>query len=74
MGKRKTGGEFRLRIEDTDLARNSEEAMKAIINAFDWVGLNYDGEVFYQSQRTDIYKQYIDKLLEKWKCLQMLYE
>ncbi|MDD3007429.1 MAG: glutamate--tRNA ligase [Arcobacter sp.] len=61
---RKTGGEFRLRIEDTDLARNSEEAMKAIINAFEWVGLNYDGEVFYQSKRTDIYKQYIDKLLE----------
>lgn len=61
---RKTGGEFRLRIEDTDLARNSEEAMKAIINAFDWVGLNYDGEVLYQSQRTDIYKVYIEKLLE----------
>ncbi|MFW2568053.1 glutamate--tRNA ligase [Aliarcobacter butzleri] len=68
---RKTGGEFRLRIEDTDLARNSEDAMKAIIDAFDWVGLNYDGEVFYQSKRTDIYKQYIDKLLESgnaYKC------
>lgn len=68
---RKTGGEFRLRIEDTDLARNSEEAMKAIIDAFDWVGLNYDGEVFYQSKRTDIYKKYIDKLLESgnaYKC------
>lgn len=68
---RKTNGEFRLRIEDTDLARNSEEAMKAIIDAFDWVGLNYDGEVFYQSQRTDIYKQYINKLLESgnaYKC------
>ncbi|MCG3651563.1 glutamate--tRNA ligase [Aliarcobacter butzleri] len=68
---RKTGGEFRLRIEDTDLARNSQEAMKAIIDAFDWVGLNYDGEVFYQSKRTDIYKQYIDKLLESgnaYKC------
>ena len=68
---RKTGGEFRLRIEDTDLARNSEEAMKAIINAFDWVGLNYDGEVLYQSQRTDVYKIYIDKLLENgnaYKC------
>ena len=61
---RKTNGEFRLRIEDTDTARNNEEAMKAIISAFDWVGLNYDGEVLYQSQRTDIYKIYIDKLLE----------
>ena len=68
---RKTNGEFRLRIEDTDTARNNEEAMKAIINAFDWVGLNYDGEVLYQSQRTDTYKIYIDKLLENgnaYKC------
>lgn len=68
---RKTGGKFRLRIEDTDTARNNEEAMQAIINAFDWVGLNYDGEVLYQSQRTDIYKIYIDKLLENgnaYKC------
>ncbi|MBP7742234.1 MAG: glutamate--tRNA ligase [Aliarcobacter sp.] len=68
---RKTGGEFKLRIEDTDTARNNEEAMKAIINAFDWVGLNYDGEVLYQSKRTDIYKVYIDKLLENgnaYKC------
>ena len=68
---RKTGGEFRLRIEDTDLARNSQEAMKAIINAFDWVGLNYDGEVLYQSQRTDVYKEYINQLLQSgnaYKC------
>ena len=68
---RKTNGEFRLRIEDTDTARNNEEAMKAIISAFDWVGLNYDGEVFYQSKRTDIYKVYIEKLLENgnaYKC------
>ena len=65
---RKTGGEFKLRVEDTDTARNNEEAMKAIINAFDWVGLNYDGEVLYQSKRTDIYKVYIDKLLESGKA------
>ena len=68
---RKTNGEFRLRIEDTDTARNNEEAMKAIISAFEWVGLNYDGEVFYQSKRTDIYKVYIDRLLENgnaYKC------
>ena len=68
---RKMGGEFKLRIEDTDTARNNEAAMKAIISAFDWVGLNYDGEVLYQSKRTDIYKVYIDKLLENgnaYKC------
>ncbi len=44
-------------IEDTDTQRNNEEAMKAILEAFNWVGLNYDGEVEYQSKRLDIYKK-----------------
>lgn len=65
---RKTSGVFRLRIEDTDLARNSEDAMRAIMDAFAWVGLNYDDEVFFQSKRTDIYKIYIDQLLESGKA------
>ncbi len=38
-------GEFLLRIEDTDMARNSEEATEAILKAFEWVGMNHDGEV-----------------------------
>lgn len=61
-------GAFRLRIEDTDLSRNSEEAMKAIIRAFDWVGLNYDGDVVYQSERFDLYREYIDRLLGEGKA------
>ncbi len=65
---RKTGGKFRLRIEDTDTSRNNEEAMKAIIKAFDWVGLNYDDEVEYQSQRLDLYKKYIQQLLDEGKA------
>jgi glutamyl-tRNA synthetase len=65
---RRNGGEFLLRIEDTDLKRNSKEAMEAILEAFDWVGLDYDGEVIYQSQRFDIYKKYINKLLEEGKA------
>ena len=56
-------GIFRLRIEDTDKARNSDEALDAIIRAFDWVGMSYDGEVVYQSQRDDIYTKYINQLL-----------
>ncbi|RXJ57979.1 glutamate--tRNA ligase [Candidatus Marinarcus aquaticus] len=62
---RRTQGEFRLRIEDTDTQRNNEEAMKAIIEAFEWVGLNYDNEVEYQSQRLEIYKKYIQQLLDE---------
>lgn len=65
---RKNGGKFLLRIEDTDLKRNSQEATKAIIEAFEWCGLDYDGEVSYQSQRFDLYKQYIQKLLDEGKA------
>lgn len=65
---RAKGGKFLLRIEDTDLQRNSKEATQAIIQAFDWTGLNYDGEVIYQSQRFEIYKQYIERLLEEDKA------
>ena len=65
---RRNGGKFLLRIEDTDLSRNKEEALGAILEAFDWVGLDYDGEVVYQSQRFDLYKQYIDRLLEEGKA------
>ncbi len=65
---RKTNGEFKLRIEDTDTQRNNDEAMKAIIKAFEWVGLSYDGEVEYQSKRLDIYKKYIDQLLAEGKA------
>lgn len=61
-------GKFLLRIEDTDLARNSNEALEAIIKAFDWVGMSYDGEVLYQSKRFDIYKKYIDQLLNEGKA------
>jgi glutamyl-tRNA synthetase len=65
---RKTQGEFKLRIEDTDTQRNNDEAMSAIIEAFDWVGLNYDGEVAYQSKRLDIYQNYIQQLLNEDKA------
>ncbi|AXX85843.1 glutamate--tRNA ligase [Malaciobacter marinus] len=65
---RKTNGEFRLRIEDTDTQRNNDEAMEAILEAFKWVGLSYDGEVEYQSKRMDIYKKYIQQLLDEGKA------
>ncbi len=68
---KKTGGEFKLRIEDTDMARNSEDAVKAILEAFEWVGMPSDCVIEYQSKRIDIYKVYIDRLLENgnaYKC------
>lgn len=65
---RKNNGKFLLRIEDTDKARNSVEAANAIVNAFKWLGLAHDGEIVYQSQRDEIYAEYIQKLLESGKA------
>ena len=65
---KKTDGEFKLRIEDTDQSRNNEDAVKAILEAFQWVGMPSDCEIEYQSKRTDIYKKYIAQLLEEGKA------
>lgn len=65
---KKNGGKFVLRIEDTDKARNSEEATQAILKAFKWLGLKHDGEITYQSQRDDIYTKYIEQLLAEGKA------
>ena len=50
---RKMGGEFRLRIEDTDRERSTPEATQAILNGMEWLGLNHDGEIIYQSRNMD---------------------
>jgi len=65
---KKNGGQFVLRIEDTDKARNSQEATDAILKAFEWLGLEHDGEITYQSQRDEIYAKYIKQLLEEGKA------
>ena len=65
---KKNGGKFVLRIEDTDKARNSEAATQAIVKAFEWLGLEHDGEIIYQSQRDEIYAKYIQQLLDEGKA------
>src|ERR1700758_2946348 len=45
------GGVFRLRIEDTDRLRSTREAVAAIIDGLDWLGLSWDGEIVHQSTR-----------------------
>lgn len=64
----KKQGKFLLRIEDTDLARNSDDALEAILKAFEWVGMSYDGEAIYQSKRFELYSKYIDQLLAEGKA------
>lgn len=68
LSARANSGKFLLRIEDTDMARNSEQATEAILNAFDWLGISYDDQVEYQSKRQHIYSTYIDQLLSEGKA------
>ena len=66
------GGKLVLRIEDTDIKRNTEEAAAAIYEGLEWLGLNWDegpdvgGEFgpYFQSQRTEIYERHLKKLQE----------
>lgn len=62
---RKHGGQFILRIEDTDLARSTQESVNAILEGLTWLGLTYDEGPFYQTQRFDRYKQVIAQLFEQ---------
>ncbi|MCH5277150.1 MAG: glutamate--tRNA ligase [Desulfovibrionaceae bacterium] len=58
------GGEFRLRIEDTDAERSRQEYTDSILASMKWLGLDWDGELTYQSQRLDLYNSYVDRLIE----------
>jgi glutamyl-tRNA synthetase len=60
---RRHQGTFILRIEDTDVARSTPEAVQAIIDGMDWLGLRHDEGPFYQMQRMDRYKEVIGQML-----------
>jgi glutamyl-tRNA synthetase len=78
-----TGGTFVLRIEDTDQARNTQEAVDVILNGLRWLGLEWDegpttgaaagpskGDYgpYFQSQRADVYKRRVQELIDKGKA------
>lgn len=62
---RQAGGTFRLRIEDTDTERSTERSTQVILEGLKWLGLNYDGELVYQSKRFDVYNRIIDEMIAK---------
>jgi glutamyl-tRNA synthetase len=69
---RKHGGQFVLRIEDTDLERSTAESVNAILEGMTWLGLEYDEGPFYQTERFERYNQIIDELLDKglaYRCV-----
>jgi glutamyl-tRNA synthetase len=69
---RKHGGQFILRVEDTDEARNTDAAKQAIFDGMNWLGLDWDEgpdlggphAPYYQSERNAIYDRYFEKLVE----------
>jgi len=68
---RKNRGVFLLRIEDTDNARSTKEAVQAILDGLSWLGMDWDEGPFYQTQRLDLYGDFAGKLLESgraYKC------
>jgi len=62
---RRHGGTFVLRIEDTDVARSTQAAVQAILDAMAWLGLDYDEGPHYQMQRMDRYRAVIADMVER---------
>ncbi|MDZ7585940.1 MAG: glutamate--tRNA ligase family protein, partial [Thiobacillus sp.] len=57
------GGQFILRIEDTDIARSTPEAVQAILDGMAWLDLNHDEGPFYQTKRLYRYKEVLEQML-----------
>ncbi|MEY4748616.1 MAG: hypothetical protein RIQ60_830 [Pseudomonadota bacterium] len=62
------GGEFILRIEDTDVARSSQDSVDQILAAMRWLGLDYDEGPYYQMKRLDRYQTVVDQLIAQGKA------
>ncbi len=58
-----TGGKFLLRVEDTDQERSQQQYIEVILSGLKWLGLNWDDEIVYQSQRLDHYKPFAEQLV-----------
>ena len=65
---KKHGGQFVLRIEDTDRERSTDEAIQAILDGMSWLKLTHDEGPFFQTQRYDLYNKEIDRLILEKKA------
>jgi glutamyl-tRNA synthetase len=61
---RHSGGQFVLRIEDTDRQRSTAESVQAIFDALEWLGIDWDEGPYYQSRRIDLYQEHIERLID----------
>src|ERR671923_960724 len=65
---RKTGGKFLLRIEDTDLQRSTDESTRSIIEGLEWLGLDYDEDLVFQSANAPQHRAAAHRLVEEGKA------
>lgn len=65
---RHTGGKFLLRIEDTDKIRSDKKFLEEILEDLKWMGIDWDEEPIYQSQRFDVYKEKAEEILARGKA------
>ncbi len=65
---RKNNGKFILRVEDTDRERSTDESVQAILDGMKWLGMEHDGEVYFQTKRFDQYKVKVQHLLDEGKA------
>ncbi len=65
---RHEGGEFILRIEDTDQERSTEESTKAILDAMEWLGLCWDEGPYFQAERVGLHREMVQKLIKEGKA------
>lgn len=65
---RKTGGKFLLRIEDTDLARSTDESTRSILDGLAWLGLDHDEEIVFQSNNAEKHRETARRLLAEGKA------
>ncbi|MGD8963356.1 MAG: glutamate--tRNA ligase, partial [Desulfobacterales bacterium] len=61
---RRMKGKFVLRIEDTDTERSTQQAIDAIFEALEWLGIDWDEGPYYQTKRLDIYNHYLERLID----------
>jgi glutamyl-tRNA synthetase len=65
---RKSGGKFLLRIEDTDLQRSTDESTRSIIEGLEWLGLDYDEDLVFQSNNAPQHRAAANRLVEEGKA------
>src|SRR5947208_8161441 len=65
---RKVGGKFLLRIEDTDLQRSTDESTRSIIEGLQWLGLDYDEQLVFQSNNAAKHRAAANRLVAEGKA------